>query len=105
MVASVLIVPALAVWLYTAVIWNRYFETLPRVPNPVTERIYPRNIHGIVVFQTHAEKVRLDMMSCVSLAVLTLGIVIGILEERHWKRTAGKNIPPMPKGWQPRKSH
>ncbi|MGO9517739.1 MAG: hypothetical protein ACLPND_11890 [Candidatus Korobacteraceae bacterium] len=101
-VAIVLMVPALAVWLYTGVIWNRYLNTLPRVPDPTTGRVYPLNIHGVVVFQTHAEKLRLDLTDYISFGVFALGGLIGAIEERHWRRTAGKNIPPMPKGWRPK---
>ena len=101
-VAVVLMTPALAVLLYTGVIWNRYLDTLPRAPDPTRARVYPRNIHGIVVFQTHSEKLRLDLTENVASGVFMLGMLIGALEERHWRRTAGKDIPPMPKGWQPR---
>ena len=97
-----LMVPALAVWLYTGVIWNRYFDTLPRRPDVASGRVYPLNIHGIVVFQTHAEKLRLVLTDNISFGVGVLGGLICALEERHWKRTAGKNMPPMPKGWQPK---
>lgn len=101
-VSILLMGPALAVWLYTGVIWNRYLDTLPRSPEPAIGRIYPLNIHGIVVFQTHAEKLRLDLTSNISFGALALGGLIGLLEERHWRRTGGRNIPKMPKGWQPK---
>ncbi len=101
-IAIVLMVPALAVWLYSGTIWNRYLRTLPHAPDQTTGRIYPRNIHGIVVFQTLAEERRLDLTQNISIGVFFLGLVIGALEEKNWKRTAGKDIPSMPKGWQPK---
>jgi hypothetical protein len=101
-VAIVLMVPALAALLYTGVIWNRYLDTLPRTPDQTSGRLYPRNIHGIVVFQTRAEALHLERMENISFGTFALGMLIGWLEERHWRRTAGKSIPPMPEGWQPK---
>lgn len=95
-------VPALAMLLYSGVIWNRYLTTLPRTLDPTTGRVYPRNIHGIVVYQTHAEELRLELTENIAWGVFMLGMLVGSLEERHWRRTAGKIVPQMPKGWQPK---
>lgn len=101
-IAILLMIPALAVLLYTGIMWNRYLDTLPRAPDQTTGRVYARNIHGIVVFQTRDEKLRLDIAENIAWGVFMLGMLIGALEERRWRRTAGKNIPPMPRDWQPR---
>ena len=100
--AIVLMVPGLAVWVYSGTIWNQYLRALPRTPDQTTGRVYPRNIHGIIVFQTHAEQRRLDLTQDISIGVFFLGLLIGALEERNWKRTTGKTIPSMPSGWQPK---
>lgn len=85
--------------MYGTGLWSHYLHVLPRVADPTIGRVYPRNIHGIVVFQTHAEKLRLDLIDDISISVFFAGLIIGGLEERHWKRTAGRNIPSMPKAW------
>jgi hypothetical protein len=88
--------PALAAWLYAAVIWNRYMRTLPRDADPDAGNIYPRNIHGIVVFQTRQEKLSLDLIENISGGVFTLGFLIGALEERNWRKAAGDREPKIP---------
>lgn len=98
-IAVILMVPALSVAFYSGTIWNRYLKELPRSPNPTTGRIYPRNIHGIIVYQTHAEQLRLDLMDEISTGVFFAGLIIGAIEEKHWRKTGGKNLPPMPKNW------
>lgn len=96
-IALVLLIPGLLVWVYSGTIWTRYLQALPRVPDQNTGRVYPGNIHGIVVYQTRAEQMRLDLTQDISIGVFFLGLLIGALEERPWKRTGGKNLPPMPK--------
>ena len=91
--------PALAAWLYAGVIWSRYMHTLPRTANPATGNIYPRNVHGIVVFQTHQEELQLDLIENISGGVFIVGFVIGALEERSWRKTASGSVPQMPQEW------
>ena len=95
-------VPGLAVWIYSGTIWNQYLNTLPHTPDQTTGRVYPRNIHGIVVFQTHTEQLRLELTQDIAIGVFFLGLLIGALEERNWRRATAKDLPSMPKGWQPR---
>ena len=78
----------LAIWLYTATIWDTYLHTLPRVADSRLGRIYPRNIHGIVVFQTHAEERRLDGTMFTGFALALLGGGIGTLVERRSRRSS-----------------
>ena len=70
-------VPGLAVWIYSGTIWNQYLHTLPHAPDQTTEGVYPRNIHGIVVFQTHTELLRLELTQDVAIGVFFLGLLIG----------------------------
>jgi hypothetical protein len=89
--AIALIVSGMATWLYTGTISDNYLHTLPRVADNRSGRIYPRNIHGIVVFQTHAEERRLNATIFTGMAVMLLGFGIGTLVERRSKRPpAGK---------------
>jgi len=103
MVAIISVVFGLLILLYGGSIWNDYLHNLPRTPDPTSGRVFPRNIHGIVIFQTHSEKLRLDLIDNIGWVIFMLGMLVGALEERRWRRTAGKNMPPMPKGWQPSK--
>lgn len=98
----VLMVSALGVLLYAGVLWNRYLDTLPRTPDAAAGRVHPQNIHGIVVFQTQAEELRLDVAENIAGGVFLLGMFVGALEEGRWRRIAGKNVTQMSKGWQPR---
>jgi hypothetical protein len=101
-VSIVLMVPGLAVWIYSGTIWNQYIHTLPRTPDQAIGRMYPRNIHGVVVFQTRAERLRLDLTQDIAIGTFFLGLLIGAIEDRYWPRTAGKNLPSMPKEWRQR---
>jgi hypothetical protein len=69
---------------WTAGLWNLQLETLPRIPNQETGRIYPRNIHGIVVYQTRAENDRLESIQYISIAVFAIGFFTLFLYERRW---------------------
>src|ERR1700690_889871 len=42
----------LAGFVWTSSLWYAYQRTLPRHPDPVAGRVYPLNVHGIVVYQT-----------------------------------------------------
>lgn len=89
-------------WFCSAAITYQYFYTLPRAPDPKTGRIYPRNMHGIGIYQTKNEDRFVDILGGVSFAIGGLGLTIAALEEKHWKRTTGYNIPPMPRDWRPK---
>jgi hypothetical protein len=78
----VLAVPGLATWIYSGTIWNQYLHTLPRSPDPRAGRVFAGNIHGIVIFQTRAEQLRLDLMKDISLGAFFLGAVIAAIVER-----------------------
>lgn len=79
----------------------QYLHTLPRIPDQITGRIYERDFHGIAVYQTKSEQLRVNILLGVSLIVTVSGIVLAILEEKYWRQEDGHNIPPMPRGWHP----
>ena len=64
------------------VTWNQYLQNLPRHPDPTAGRTHPRNIHGIVVYQTGTEESRLDRLDNVTLGMLVLAMLIGIILDR-----------------------
>ncbi len=48
-IGCLLIIPGLGAFLHSRVIRDRYLHDLPRVPNESERRLYPLNIHGVVV--------------------------------------------------------
>jgi len=54
--ALLFILPGLAGLIISAMISTHYLEVMPRGPVLVEGRIVPREIHGIVVYQTADEK-------------------------------------------------
>jgi hypothetical protein len=58
---------------------SKYWATLPRQPDAVAGRIHPRNIHGVVVYQTRAQRDRIDRTVYVSFAgIVTAFVSFGI---------------------------
>ena len=77
--------------LWTSSLWYQYQSTLPRRPDPVAGRVYPLNVHGIVVYQTRDERNRLDEVQYSSIGVFALGVLIGAL---HRKKFGQPPTPP-----------
>ncbi len=65
-------------------IWNQYLGNLPRSPNAVTGNIYPRNIHGVVVYQTLKQRSSLDSWDHWSWGIFIFGFVLGLIHEWRW---------------------
>jgi hypothetical protein len=76
--------------LWTSCLWYEYQRTLPRRPDPVTRRVYPLNVHGIVVYQTRDERNWLDEIQYSSIAVFAASALIGALHQKKFGR------PPTP---------
>jgi hypothetical protein len=76
--------------LWTSSIWYQYQRTLPRRPDPVAGRVYPLNVHGIVVYQTRDERKWLDEIQYSSIAVFAVGALLGALHQKKFGR------PPIP---------
>ena len=86
-VAIALMLFGIAGGVWSSSIWSQYLRTLSRTPNAALKRIYPRNIHGIVVYQTYAERTRLNTIEYSSAGLFLLGLLIGgILEEQRGRR-------------------
>jgi len=84
--AVLLIIPGLGAFLYSRVIWDRYLHDLPRSPNESERRLYPLNIHGVVVFQTVEEQRHLWLFDRGGITVFFLGLLLGGIGERIQKR-------------------
>jgi hypothetical protein len=76
---------------WTASIWYRYQRTLPRHPDPVVGRVYPLNVHGIVVYQTGDERNWLDEIQYSSIAVFAASALMAAI---HKKKFGGPPTPP-----------
>jgi len=78
------LLPGLAGLLFSAMVSTSYLEKLPRMPDPAQMRMTPRNIHGIVVYQTQDEDRRLTVMEDTSVGVFLVGLTLGLIYLRKW---------------------
>jgi hypothetical protein len=86
MIANLILIPGVIGWFYTWALWSGS-TYLPRSPIPAEGRIYPRGIHGITVYQTLAERNKLDFSLRASSIVSVIGFTLAIIEEEKWKRS------------------
>jgi len=82
--ALLLILPGLAGLIVSAMISTHYLQVMPRGPVMVEERIVPREIHGIVVYQTAEENRRLDLIEYSSVGVFVVGLGLGLVYLEQW---------------------
>jgi hypothetical protein len=97
--ALTLIMPGLAGLIISAMFSVHYLDTMPRWPSPEEFRTVPRNIHGIVVYQTTAEDKRLNLMEYSSIGVFLAGLALGLLYLEKWSerqaRIGGEDKEPL----------
>ncbi|MGA2169431.1 MAG: hypothetical protein ABSG62_14575 [Terracidiphilus sp.] len=84
LLALSLILPGLAGLIISAMISVNYLDTLPRWPVPQQLRTEPRNIHGIVVYQTKQEDRKLNLIEYSSVGVFVLGLGLGLVYLEKW---------------------
>ena len=72
-----------------AVLWYKYYDTLPRSPQPATGRTYVMNMHGVPVYATWAERHRLDLIENLSFILLLAGFVGAILTDPDYRQRMG----------------
>jgi hypothetical protein len=82
--ALLFLLPGLGGLVFSAMVSTQYLETLPRLPVPEEMRMVPRNIHGIVVYQTDEEDRRLTMLEDVSVGIFVIGLGMGLVYLRKW---------------------
>lgn len=78
------LLPGLGGLVFSAMVSTQYLETLPRTPIPSEMRMVPRNIHGVVVYQTDDEDRKLTMMEDASVGVFLIGLMLGLVYLRKW---------------------
>lgn len=83
--ALLFLIPGLFGLIVSAILSTNYAATLPRVPDPATMRIVPRDIHGITVFQTTEEDNTLTDVEYGALGLFVVGLVLSVayIERRY----------------------
>jgi hypothetical protein len=82
--ALLFILPGLAGLIVSAMISTHYLEVMPSHPVLVEGRIVPREIHGIVVYQTAQENSRLNLIEYSSVGVFVIGLGLGLVYLEKW---------------------
>ena len=82
--ALLFILPGLAGLIVSAMISTHYLEVMPRGPVLVEGRIVPREIHGIVVYQTADENHQLNLIEYSSVGVFLIGLGLGLVYLEKW---------------------
>ena len=78
------LLPGLGGLVFSAMVSTDYLENLPKSPSPSEERMTPRNVHGIVIYQTPQEDQRLSAMEYSSVSVFLVGLLLGIVYLEKW---------------------
>jgi hypothetical protein len=86
-IALLFILPGLAGLIVSALISTRYLEVMPREPVMTEGRIVPREIHGIVVYQTGGEDRKLNQIEYSSVGVFVVGLLLGLVYLEKWGAT------------------
>ena len=82
--ALLFILPGLAGLIISAMISTHYLDVMPRGPELVAGRIVPREIHGIVIYQTPEENRRLNLIEYSSVGVFLVGLGLGLVYLEQW---------------------
>ena len=78
------LLPGLGGLVFSAMVSTEYLEHLPKEPVPAEMRMIPRNIHGVVVYQTETEDRKLTVMEDTSVGVFLVGLGLGLVYMRKW---------------------
>jgi hypothetical protein len=68
----------------SAIISTHYLDTLPRTPVAPELRMTPRNVHGIIIYQTEEENRKLNLIEYSSVATFLVGLGMGLVYIRKW---------------------
>jgi len=82
--ALLFLLPGLGGLVISAMVSTNYLENLPRSPAPEVERMIPRNIQGIVIYQTPKEDEQLTIMEYGSVGIFLVGLVLGVVYLEKW---------------------
>lgn len=82
--ALLFLLPGLAGLIVSAMISTHYLDSMPRYPVVEQNRVVPRGIHGITVYQTPEEDRKLSLIEYSSVGVFVLGLVLGLVYLEKW---------------------
>lgn len=82
--ALLFLLPGLAGLIVSAVISTHYLDAMPRSAAPEEMRTVPRNIHGVVVYQTEEENRKLNEIEWSSVGVFMVGLGLGLVYLEKW---------------------
>ena len=91
-IALTLMLPGMAGLIVSAMFSVHYLDTTPRWPSPQQLRMIPRNINGVVVYQTAGEDRRLDLMEYTSVGVFMVGLILGLVYLEKWGATQSGQV-------------
>lgn len=83
-ISLLFLLPGLAGLIISAMISTHYLDIMPRGPELQEARIVPRNIHGVVVYQTADEDRRLNLIEYSSVGVFLVGLGLGVYYLKEW---------------------
>ena len=82
--ALLFLLPGLAGLIVSAMISTHYLYTLPKFPVPEQDRVVPRGIHGITVYQTPQENRELNLMEFGSVGIFVIGLGLSVVYLEKW---------------------
>ena len=82
--ALLFLLPGLGGLVFSAMVSTDYLENLPHFPAPAEQRMTPRNVHGVVIYQTAQEDQRLSIAEYSSVSVFLVGLLLGIVYLEKW---------------------
>ena len=82
--ALLFLLPGLAGLIVAAMVSTHYATTLPQWPMPQQNRIIPRGISGIVVYQTPEEDHALTVLEYGSVGIFSIGLILGLTYLEKW---------------------
>jgi len=93
--ALLFLLPGLAGLVGSAVVSTSYLQNLPRFPVVEDQRMVPRNIHGIIVYQTTEEDQRLNVMEYSYVSIFVVGLLLGIVYLEKWSAAQISDVEDM----------
>jgi len=84
------LLPGLAGLIVSAMISTHYLDSMPRWSVVSENRVVPREIHGIVIYQTKEEDKKLSTIEYSSVGVFVFGLMLGLVYLEKWGATQAR---------------